>query len=93
VISFLASSVCAPELRDWEAVCADEIKRIHGQPKTRDTDLFFQNRVLLLGFDEVKNDVETAREDQRKEESETCEICISLRAGSVILVIESKCWV
>ena len=43
-------------------------------------DLFLEFAVLLLGMDEVKDDVECACEDEGKEEGEACEVGITLRA-------------
>ena len=67
----------------FEVFAACRFCFLHNTGKTRGTThLLLQLRILLLRVDEVEDDVERAREDEREEEAEAGEVRVALRAST-----------
>ena len=67
----------------FEVFAACRFRFLHDTRKTRGTThLLLQLRVLLLRVDEVEDDVERARQDEREEEAEAGQVCVALSAAT-----------
>ena len=68
--------------RDFVARCLGRLLtcQLENGIDVGETHILFQLSVLLLSVDEVEEDVESASEDERQEETEAGKVCIPLCA-------------